>query len=87
MTTMENFAPPEHELGRIGWATVPICLVCWTRLNPNRTPVKMVDPPVEICYQCLSATQMGIYTRGYAKVVQVMLKGLGLTAVYERYPN
>jgi hypothetical protein len=81
-----DFAPPEHELGRIGWATVPICSICWHKLY-KKVPIRMKEPPVEICYQCLIPTQAGIYARGYAKVVQVMLRGLGLTAVYERYPN
>ena len=89
VTSVSDFdlSPPEHELGRIGWATVPICSVCWLKLYPNRQPVKMINPPVEICYQCLMATQMGIYTRGYAKVVQMMVAKVGLVAIYERYPN
>lgn len=89
MTSVSDFdlSPPEHDLGWIGWATVPICSVCWSKLYKNRQPVKMKTPPVEICYHCLMATQMGIYTRGYAKVVQIMVSGRGLVTIYERYPN
>jgi len=77
---------PEHKLGRVGWASVPICAPCYRKLY-RRVPLRTADPPVEVCYQCLLPTQSGIYTRGYAKVVLLHVTGLGLWPIYERYPN
>lgn len=86
VTEDPNFAEPEHALGRVGWATVPICSFCYARENPGREPFYLREAPLEVCYRCVAVTEAGIYYRGYAKVVQVMVPVYGLVAAYEAHP-
>lgn len=86
MTLAFRLSEPEHELGRIGWATVPMCDECYAH-HYKKQPIAMLDPEVELCCMCLQLTEAGIYVRGYAQVVNLEIPGQGSWKVYQHYPH
>jgi hypothetical protein len=54
----------EHPEGR--W-THPQCLACWSEMNLNRDPVRVIGAELEKCCRCGLLTSAGIYVRADAK--------------------
>lgn len=38
-----------------------LCLACYNKLHPNRTPVAVPNPKIELCCSCAKRTTDGIY--------------------------
>lgn len=47
---------------RYSW-TQPLCFDCWENTYPSREPVKLREPELELCVECRSSTEDGIYIR------------------------
>lgn len=42
---------------------MPICDVCWLVEVGGIEPVRLAEPPHDICYRCKQVTRSGIYVR------------------------
>ena len=47
---------------RYSW-TQPCCDACWSRINGDRIPHRVIDRPEEVCVHCNQYTTSGIYIR------------------------
>ena len=43
--------------------THALCEACWRRIRPGQDPVRLINPPEEICCCCAKPTLSGIYYR------------------------
>lgn len=45
-----------------GWSAA-LCTHCWIMMHPDREPVRLVQPHIEVCSDCGRYTLSGIYHR------------------------
>lgn len=47
----------------------PMCRECWEEKNPQREPVRIRDPELEMCCWCGLPTNEGIFVRADGKLL------------------
>lgn len=47
----------------MAWSNQPLCLSCWVVEMNDRTPVRVLYEPLEVCCMCEAVTTDGIYVR------------------------